>query len=162
MIETTSTATIINNIILNFNLQVVINLFVYTFFAAAGGTAASKLVILLVNEFVKVIHERWLMRFKDKRNLAIEVIKICTEGSTLGWNVRPRDIEHIYYIARLLGGFDKKTSKLFDRCIGNWSLNAIKQEKQATTPENIKFGLELQKGAQSACEEIIKIISKWK
>lgn len=152
----------INNLIINFNFHVAVNLFIYTFSITAAATSASKLIILLVQKLLDIIHQRLLIRLQDKRNLALEVIKICTEGSTTGWNIKSRDIEHVYYIARLLEGIDKKASELFNSCVSSWLLNAIRQEHAEATRENIEFSIELQKKAQDACEKLIKIVSKWR
>ena len=160
--DATSSATVINNIILNLNFQVVLNLTIYAFFITVAVTSASKLIILLVQKICDIIYQRWLIRFQDKRNLALEVIKICTEGSTTGWNTKPRDMEHIYYIATLLEGQDEKASKLFDSCISNWALNVTRQEHVEATKKNIQFSKELRKEAQDARKELVKIMSKWR
>lgn len=160
--EATPAATTINNILFNFNIQVVLNLFVYVFFITAAATSASKLIVILIQKLLDIIHQRWLIRFQDKRNLALEVIKICNEGSTTGWNIKPRDMEHVYFIARLLEEEDSNASKLFDSCISSWALNAIRQEHSEATKENIEFSKGLQKRAQDSCGELIKIVHKWR
>lgn len=153
--------TTINSIALNLNFQVVFNLAVYAFFITAAATSASKLIVLLVQELLKFLQKKYLERFKDRRNLALEVIKICTEGSTTGWNIKQRDIEHIYYIARLLKIQDEKASQLFDLCISNWSLNAIRQDRTEATKENIEFSIKLQNEAQEACEKLVELVGRW-
>lgn len=164
--EPTTTPTLVNNLItttiINFNFQVFINLLFYSVAATTGVLATSKLITLGFEELIKVIHYRWEAKYKDKKELAIAVIKILTEGSTAGWNVKPRDMEHIYFIARLLEATDKNASKLFDQCISSWQLSAIMQDSQPGTPENIKFCTDLQKSAQEGCEGALKIIYKWK
>lgn len=154
-------ATTINNIILNLNFQVVLNLAVYAFFIAASATSASKIIILLVQKLLELLHQKYLARFKDRKNLALEIIKICNEGSTTGWNVKPRDIEHVYYIARLLKIEDENASKLFDQCISNWSLNGIRQDHTEATKENLEFSIKLQNEAQEASEKLIELVGKW-
>ncbi len=151
----------INNILFNINIQVVLNLFVYVFVTAASGTLAYKLIVLGAQKALDIMHQRWLIRFQDKRNLALDVIKICNEGSVTGWNVKPRDMEHVYFIARLLRLKDENASKFFDLCISRWSLIAIKQESTTATKENIEFCLKLQKEAQDACEGLMKIVGGW-
>lgn len=157
--------TITNNlattVILNFNFQVLVNLFFYSAAVTAGVLTASKIITLLLEEVVKGFRYKWTERYKDKKKLATTVIKICTEGSTTGWNIKPRDIEHVYFVARLLEGVDKKASKLFDQCISSWSLNAIKQETQPASEENLKYCIKLQRGAEDACKELLKIVHKW-
>lgn len=159
--DTSLPATTVNNIVLNLNFQVVFNLAVYTFFISAAATSASKIIILLVQKLLDLLHQKYLERFKDRRNLALETIKICTEGSTMGWNVKPRDIEHVYYIARLLKIQDENVSKLFDQCISNWSLNAIRQDHAEATKENVEFSIKLQNDAQEACDKLVGTVGKW-
>lgn len=159
--EVSPSITTINNIILNLNFQVVFNLAVYAFFITAAATSASKIIILLVKWLLDLLHQKNLERFKNKRNLALEIIKICTEGSTTGWNIKPRNIEHIYYIARLLKIENENASKLFDRCISKWSLNAIRQDHTEATKENIEFSIKLQNEAQESCEKLVELVGKW-
>lgn len=159
--DVSPSVTTINNIVLNLNFQVVFNLAVYAFFITAAATSASKIIILLVKWLLDLLHQKNLERFKNKRNLALEIIKICTEGSTTGWNIKPRDIEHIFYIARLLKIENEGASKLFDRCISRWSLNAIRQDHTEATKENIEFSIKLQNEAQESCEKLVELVGKW-
>lgn len=159
--DVSPSTTTINNIILNLNFQVVFNLAIYAFFITAAATSASKIIILLVKWLLDLLHQKNLERFKNKRNLALEIIKICTEGSTTGWNIKPRDIEHIYYIARLLKIENEDASNLFDRCISRWSLNAIRQDHTEATKENVEFSIKLQNEAQESCEKLVGLVGKW-
>ncbi len=164
--EATSSPAIINNVatnvILNFNFQVFINLLVYSAAATTGVITASKILTFLFEEAIKWFRFKQEAKYKDKKELAIVIVKIITEGSTTGWNVRPRDIEHVYFIARLLEGVDKNASKLFDQCVSSWQLSALMQESQPNTPENIKFCQDLQKRAQEGCDGVLKIVQKWR
>lgn len=164
--EATASPTIINDIattiVLNFNLQVFLNLLLYSAGATTGVLVASKVITLAFEELVKALRLKWEAKYQDKKGLVIAVIKIITEGSTTGWNVRPRDMEHIYFIARLLEGVDKNASKLFDQCISSWQLCAITQNTQPATSENIKFCQDLQKRAQEGCDGVLKIVQKWR
>lgn len=163
--EATASPTLVNNFIstaiLNFNFQVFFNLLFYSAAATTGVIATSKLITLAFEELFKTLRYKWEAKYKDKKELAIAVIKILTEGSTTGWNIKPRDIEHIYFIARLLEGIEKGASKLFDQCISSWQLCAIMQDTRPATPENIKFCTDLQKRAQEGCEGASKIVQKW-
>lgn len=158
----TTTNNFITTAILNFNFQFLINLFIYSAAATTGVLTTSKILSLLFEEVAKGLRYKWTSRYKDKKELATAVIRICTEGSTTGWNIKPRDIEYVYFIARLLEGVDKKAAKLFDQCISNWGLNAIRQESLPATKENMKFCIKLQKGAQDACGELLKVVYKWR
>lgn len=148
--------------ILNFKVAVFFNLLLYSAAATFGVMIAQKIITLGFEELLKIIHYRWISKYKDKKELAIAVIKILTEGSTTGWNVRPRDMEHIYFIARLLEGMDKNASKLFDQCVSSWQLCAIQQDFKPATSANIKLCIELQKKAQEACDELSKLVNKWR
>lgn len=167
--EATASPTLINNlaatVILNFNFKVFINLLFYSAAATTGVLATNKIITLAFEELIKALRYRWEAKYKDKKELAIAVIRILTEGSTAGWCVKPRDMEHVYFIARLLEGVDKKASTLFDQCIGSWQLSAQMQDelfKMPLTKENMKYFNELQKRAQEGCEGVLKIVQKWR
>ena len=166
MMEVTASSAFVDSlattVILNFNFQVLVNLFFYSAAATTGVLTTSKIIAFLFQEAVKGLSYKWIARCEDRKELATAVIQICTEGSTTGWNIKPRDIEYTYFIARRLEGVDKKTTKLFDQCISSWSLNAIMQETKPVAMEDKKFCMELQKRAQDACEELTKIVNKWK
>lgn len=164
--EASASPTLINNlattVILNFNFQVFINLLVYSAAATTGVLVTSKLITLGFEGLVKALRFRWESKYKDKKELAIAVIKIITEGSTTGWNVKPRNMEHIYFIARLLEGVDKNASKFFDACISCWNISGHMQNTQPANPEDIKFCQNLQKRAQEGCDGVLKIVQKWR
>lgn len=164
--EATTSPTLINNlittVILNFNFQVFFNLLFYSIAGTTGVLATSKLITFGFEELIKAIRYKWETKYKDRKELVIAVIKIITEGSTTGWNVKPRDIEHVHFIARLLEGIDKNASRFFDQCLSSWQLCAIMQDAQPATPENIKFCTDLQKTAQEGCDGVLKIVQKWR
>lgn len=164
--ETTSSAAIVNNnlisIVLNLNLNVVVNLFIYAAATTTGVTIMYKLLILAFEQIMKIIEYKWITRYKDKRTLSVDVIKICNEGSTNDWTVRQRNIEHVYFISRLLERQDEKARELFDKMNSSWSLNSIHQRKHNTYNEDIVFGVQLREKAQKACDELMKIVNKWK
>lgn len=164
--EATISATQINNlvsmVILNFNFQILINLFFYSAAATTGVLITSKIITLAFEELIRAIRYKWEARYRDKRELAIMIMKILTEGSTTGWNIKPRDIEHIHFVARRLEGVDKNASKLFDQCISSWQLSAIMQNTRPATVENIKFCAGLQNSAQEGCDGALDIVQKWR
>lgn len=114
----------------------------------------------MLEKLIDYWHRKRLARYNDKRNLADKVLQICTEGSVTGWSVKPREMEHIIYISRLLKIKDKNARALYDECISRWCLNASRRE-QSATPENIKFSDELQKEAQIASEKLEEVVSNW-
>lgn len=163
--DNASQSALINNfgvMIFDFKVSVFFNLFLYFAAATSGVMVTQKIITLAFEELLKIAHYRWVTKYKDKKELAVEVIKILTEGSTTGWNVKPRGYEHIYFIARLLDGADKIAGKHFDQVISNWSLCAIQQNYQPASTANIKLCVELQSKAQQACDELLKIVNKWR
>ncbi len=163
--EPSTSPELINNIattvILNFNFQVLVNILLYSAAATTGVVTASKLLTLVFEEFIRGFRHKWTTRYNDRRELAREITKILTEGSTTGWNIPPRDIEHIYFIANLIEATDVKANELFNTVVSSWSLNALTQEKQNPSKENIEFCQNLQSRAQTATKELKQIISKW-
>jgi len=160
--EPSTTTTIINNPIFSLNLNVVLNLFVYAFFASAGVTTASKLVVLLAKTMIHLLHQKHSRHIHDRKNLRLEIIKICNEGSTTGWNIKPRDIEHIFFVGTLLEAEDKKASDIYNKMISRWVLNATRQKNTKASKENINYSIELQNDAQTAREKLLTIVAKWK
>lgn len=164
--EATSTAAVINNnlisIVLNFNLNVAINLFIYFAVATAGATSVYKLLTLGFEQLLKILEYKWIARYKDRKTLVVEVIKICNEASTSSWGAKPRDIEHVYFISRLLERQDKKARDLFDELVGSWQLNAIYEGKPNPSKEDTAFCIQLQNRAQEATEKLMGIVNKWK
>ncbi len=167
--EATASQTIINDlattVVLNFNFQVFINLLFYSAGATAGVLATSKIITLGFEELIKALRYRLEAKYKDKKELAIAVIRILTEGSTTAWCTKPRDMEHVYFVARLLEGVDKNASKLFDLCISSWQLCSSMNITLFSNPisqEDIKYWNELQKRAQDGCEGALKIVQKWR
>src|SRR5579859_8162388 len=149
------------NVILNFNFQVLLNIFFYSAAETTGILINSKMITLIFEEVVKGFSYKWTIRYKDKKDLGMEVIKIVTEGSTTGWNIKPRNMEHVYFIANRLEMIDSEVANNFNICISSWVLNATRQEVQEASIENISFCKELQEKAQNACKEVKKVVSKW-
>lgn len=164
--ESTASSIAINNpqissVILNFDIRVFINLVLYSMAATAGIVSTYKLLEMAFDQLLKMFHFRWVTKFKDRRELAVEVIKLCTEGSTHGWNVKPRDIEHVYFISRLVEREDKKALAFFNELVSSWSLNSLLQNTTPATKENIEFCQKLQNLAKDATDNLSKIVNKW-
>lgn len=161
----TASPTIINDIattvILNFNFQVFINLLFYSAAATTGVLATSKIITIAFEELIKALCYRWETKYNDRKALASAVTKIINEGSTSSWRNKPRDMEHVNFIARLLDGVDKKASSHFDKYITCWQMYAIEIGKTHTATEDIKFRLDLQKEAQESSTNTQKIVQKW-
>lgn len=78
-----------------------------------ASVAGSGLFQLLYKIIEKVVDE-WLADKKqkksNKRELADQVIKICSEASSSKYSTPPRDREHIKYVAYKLESIDQKLS----------------------------------------------------
>lgn len=158
--ETFSNSTT-NNILINFNINVAINIFVYVFLGAVAATSAYKLAITIFEKFLDAMQQRWLARFQHRGALSLEVIKICNEATVGWWNKEPRDIEHIYYIARLLEKEDKKAGENFNILISSWFLTAAIQKDREKTSEELRFRAELKDRAEEAQRGLMKAIKSW-
>ncbi|HCQ31014.1 TPA: hypothetical protein DIU27_01335 [Candidatus Collierbacteria bacterium] len=163
--ESSVSASIVNNslvsIIIDFNFRVFLNLALYSVAATAGVVTAYKLVELVFNHLLNTLHFKWVTKFKDRRSLAIEVIKICTEGSTHGWSVTPRNIEYVYFISRLIERQNRDALAFYNELISSWNLNSLLQNTTPATQENVKFCQKLQSIAKDATDNLLKVVNKW-
>jgi hypothetical protein len=163
--DSTTSATTINkfliSVILNFNLRIFINLALYSIAATTGAITAYKFMEMAFDQLLKILHFRWITKFKGRRELATEIIKLCTEGSTHGWNIKPRDIEYVYFISRLIERENKTALAFFNELVSSWNLNALLQKTSPATNENVKFCQKLQNLAKAATDNLLKIVNKW-
>ncbi|QQG40559.1 MAG: hypothetical protein HYV37_03250 [Candidatus Levyibacteriota bacterium] len=138
-----------------------------TFFIA-GGTLG--VFLTLITKFgSKFIDEYFNKREavqKKKREFAKEVIAICTEGSTVGYNAMPGSQRHIHYIASQVEGLDKSIADDIRRYLGLWVLCAIRQtpgpyENKNPSKDDIEYCASLQRQAAVLDDSILERIRKW-
>lgn len=137
-------------------------------FFIVGGTLG--VFLTLITKFgSKFIDEYFNKREavqNKKRKLAEEVIAICTEGSTAGYNVMPGSQRHIHYIASQVEGLDKSIADDIRRYLGLWVLCAIRQthgpyENKNPSKEDIKFCVSLQRQAAVLDDSILERVRRW-
>lgn len=138
-----------------------------TFFISGGVVGiAMELFTKFGSKFVdEYFNERETKR-KKKRKLAEEIIAICTEGSTVGYNAMPGSQRHIQYIAAQVEGLDKAIADDLRKYLGLWVICAIQQtpgpyEKKNPTKEDIEFCASLQRDAAVLENSILECIRKW-
>lgn len=100
-----------------------------TFFLGLGiGGFVLKVVEMMLGKGI----EEWLGKRKisqqERRDLADQIIKICTEGSIGAWRKRPRDEEHVNYIANQVEGINKNLADMLRRYLGIWVLHFLRKE----------------------------------
>ena len=131
---------------------------------SAIGAAVGTLVVGLVKDwFGEFVGERFKIRWvhrTEKKELADQVVKICTEGEQCGWNIRPRSYEHMLFISNKLMGLNKGLAGKLQVYIGKWVLNAVMQEKMPASEGNVEFCVKLQKELGVLDSDIIAGVSK--
>lgn len=138
-----------------------------TFFLA-GGTLGVFLTLITKfgSKFINEYFNKQEAVQKKKRRLAEEVIAICTEGSTVAYNVMPGSQRHIHYIASQIEGLDKSIADDIRRYLGLWVLCAIRQtpspyENKNPSKEDIEYSVSLQRQAVVLDDSILERVRKW-
>lgn len=146
------------------NFFTTINVTIFVVGGVVGIIAAvvMKLGNKLVDEYFK---ERENKR-KRKRNLAKDVIAICTEGASVGYNAMPGSQRHIQYVAGQIEGLDKTIADDLRKYLGLWVICAIQQtpgpyEKKNPTKEDIEFCASLQRDAAVLENSILERVRRW-
>lgn len=138
-----------------------------TFFISGGVVGiAMALFTKFGSKFIdEYFNERETKR-KKKRKLAEEIIAICTEGSTVGYNAMPGSQRHIQYIASQVEGLDKSIADDLRKYLGLWVICAIQQvpgpyEKKNPSKEDIEFCASLQRDAAVLENSILERVRRW-
>jgi len=75
MMEVTASSAFVDSlattVILNFNFQVLVNLFFYSAAATTGVLTTSKIIAFLFQEAVKGLSYKWIARCEDRKELLI-------------------------------------------------------------------------------------------
>lgn len=115
--------------------------------------------------FVDEYFDKRKVRREKKRELAKEIIAICTEGAGVGYNALPSSQEHIQYIASRVEGLDKLTAENLREYLGLWFVCAIRQtdphENKNPSQGDIEYCANLQKRAKSLEDLILGKVRKW-
>jgi len=128
----------------------------------------------VVVKALDAVGENWVGEWFEKRKAsrltkqqwADEIIKIFTEGASRGWNVTPRNQEHILWVSNQIEGIDKEVASELRQCMGYWTINAFnieeKRESGSITSADIAFSQKLQKDAGTLGERLLKKAHQWK
>lgn len=135
------------------------------FLASAAGTA----FIQFLYQIVGKLFDEWRLETQRKRSekrvLADEAIKICTEASSKAYSVPARDSERVIYVITQLESIDQNLSTNLELFYSTWQIYASENRRigqRVATTEEIQFGLELQKRAEDFRKKIIKSANKLK
>lgn len=137
-------------------------------FLAAGGVMGSLLTIITKfgSKFIDEYFNNREGKNKKRRKLAKDVIEICTEGSSVGYNAMPGSQRHIQFIASQVESLDKSIADNLRRYLGLWVLCAIRQtpgpyENKNPSKEDIEFCVSLQRQAAVLENSILEQVRKW-
>lgn len=138
-----------------------------TIIAVGGAIGGFALNILL-----KIGHGYIEEVFKDrarnkaiKRKFADQLMDICVEGSTVGWNVMPGSQRHIQRVAAEIEATDNEVCKKLQHYLAMWCLCAIPQtppyNKADPKIEDIETATKWQHEAQIVGEELLVVARGW-
>lgn len=107
---------------------------------------------------------------KVKLELADQIMDICIEGSSTGWNVKPGSQRHIQRIIAEVETVDMEAANKLKQMLSVWVLNSIHQEPKAgdfikvkeLSREDIETARRWQEAAQNFSEELLAVAREWK
>ena len=127
------------------------------------GTAVGGLAVFFFQQQIAEHFGNRQRKSTDKRSLADEVIKICTEASVCNYTAHPRDGEHIYYIMNQLAAIDTKATKYLEELHSSWIiLSSMTRYANYFTREDNEFIILQQRRAKEKSDALLKIVYKWK
>lgn len=137
-------------------------------FLAVGGVVGSLLTIVTKfgSKFIDEYFNNREVKNKKKRRLVRDIIEICTEGSSVGYNAMPGSQRHIQFIASQAESIEKSIADNLRRYLGLWVLCAIRQtpgsyENKNPSKEDIEFCVSLQRQAAVLEDLILERVRKW-
>lgn len=140
------------------------------FITIISGSAIGSGFILL---FFKIV-EKWFdeifahnrLAYTDRRALADEVIRLCSEAKHAEFNVKPRSYEHVMFIANKVRVEDEKVGKIMEEFATAWMLCGQLQSKQQILGIDeetiISVCGHIKETARINYEELLRMIKKWK
>lgn len=128
--------------------------------ASAAGTGFFTLIYKIIEKVLDNLITHRKLISTDKRELADELIKICTEGDRKGFQKRANDGQHILYIANQLGIFDENTEKDLREYQLLWELAAGAIQRNAQG--DLEFYRELETKARAKSDSLLKLARRWK
>ncbi len=138
-------------------------LFMQIFFASAIGSSFVNFIFKLVEKFFEYRLDHSKENFKDKKNLADDVIAICVEGMSTSLTVHPRNIEEIYLVIEKVKLEDTRVSEQIGSFVSNWQICASRHyQKIGLSDDEVKFVTELQQDGRNQSRKILDVVNKWK
>jgi hypothetical protein len=145
--------------------------FLQWFLASALGAFLIKVLDVIWQNWIVEKFDRRKQLYTDKRLLADEVIKICTEASVGGFTIKPRSVERIYYIMTQVAILDPELAEAMEVMLSRWLIGQATMELQmenftlvgaAESGENYITRNQWVKEADEKREFILNKIAKWK
>ena len=116
--------------------------------------------------FVDEYFDKRKVRREKRRELAKEIIVICTEGAGVGYNAMPGSQRHIQYIASQAAGLDRSIADDLRAYLGWWVACAAGQtpgpyENRNPSQGDVERCANLQKHAKSSEDSILERVRGW-
>lgn len=107
-----------------YNITVNINVFLFFVAATSVGFLVAKAIIYLFSLFFEgkindYFEDKGITR-TSKRVIHNEIIKMCSEGKSSGWQMRPRNLEHLYFVANTAKKWNFDLGSKIDDYIDTW------------------------------------------
>ncbi len=138
-------------------------IYMQVFFASAVGTAFVGFIFKLGEMVIQNRIARSNESFKDRKELAEQLIVACIEGQSTSFTIYPRSMEHLYSIAEKVNAEDKKMGDVMNTFLSTWQVCAHHHSgKTHLTPEEVQFVTTLQKDGREASTTLLNTAHKWK
>ncbi len=121
-----------------------------------GGVVIYYLKGLIDNHFKKTVQTR-----SDKRDLAKEIIAICTEAESSNYQKPARNREHVIGLANNSLAYDSYLEDLIRKYDTVWFITANVFNRTPRPLGQIEFYRELEKEASHLSKDIKQIVNKW-
>ncbi len=128
--------------------------------ASAAGSGFFTLIYKIIEKLLEAILAHRSLITTDKRQIADEIIKICTEGDRKAFQKKANDGQHIIYIANQLSVFNQDAEKNLREYQLLWELAAGTIQRKA--PGDIEFYRELETKARIKSDNLLNLARKWK
>lgn len=130
----------------------------------ALSSAAGAGLFTLIYKIAEKIFDNYLAHgslvTSDKRQIADEIIKICSEGDRKAFQKNAKDGQNILYIARQVGVFNENAEKDLKEYQLLWELAAATIQRRKS--ENLQFYRELAQRAREKRDVLLKLAKSWK
>jgi hypothetical protein len=138
-------------------------LYIQVFLGSAVGTTFVGFAFRVAEIIVQNRIDRSNAQYKDRKELAEQVIALCIEAKSSVYTLAPKSIETTYTTAEKVRLEDEKAGDLIDQLIALWQVCAGFDSKKAKlSNEEAEFVMYLQKEAKHTSDKLLRIINKWR